>query len=206
MTPAPQKPVMFPPLVGFLSAVWCVVLGTLIRFRVLPFLRPDTILSGGKQVPTGQFAHLGSNFFYGGGATIFIIGLIGITTLTEPRRRYIAQLPGWQRWMYWPFASVPTATKPPAEAVAANAGREAPLPDLRTALRRYWYHLIGVGSFASVLQLFRLPSYLLPPFFFGVAFYAMWPCITRRAPFTFWLVAMGVWMSGAVLASFLPQV
>ncbi len=204
MTPM-QKPVMFPPLVGLLSAVWSGVLGTLIRFRMLPFLKEDTILSGGKQVPTEQFAHFGSNFFYGAAAAIFVLGLIGIATLTEPRRRYIAQLPAWQRWMFWPFHTAPAAVSPDLTSgpSAANGLEEVPLPDLRTALRRYWYHLIGVGVFSSVLRLCNPPIYLVPPFFFGVAFYAAWPCITKRAPMTFWFVAGGVWMGGAILSGFL---
>jgi hypothetical protein len=40
----------------FLAALAGAVLGTLVRYRALPFLWADTILSGGKLVPTAQWA------------------------------------------------------------------------------------------------------------------------------------------------------
>lgn len=92
---------------GFLGSLWAIILGTLFRFRVLPFLHADTILSGGKQVPTKQFAHFGSNFFYCGAVVFFVFSLVGVLTLNEARRRYIAQLPRWQQWAIWPFHGVP---------------------------------------------------------------------------------------------------
>jgi len=49
------------------------VLGTLFKFRILPFLKGDTILSGGRQVPTEEFAEFGARWFYIFG-TVCILG------------------------------------------------------------------------------------------------------------------------------------
>lgn len=97
-----QKPIL-PAMSAFLATFWAIVLGTLMRFRLLPFLYPDTVMSGGKEVPTEQLAHFFSNFFYVGAAVMFVLGLVGLLTLNDARRRYIAQLPRFQRWMFWPF-------------------------------------------------------------------------------------------------------
>ena len=97
----------------FLSASWAIILGFLFRFRVLPFLQADTILSGGKQVPTEQFAHFASTFFWIGAAVVITLGIVGIFTLSEPRRRYIASLPRLQQWLFWPFHGI-TPPSPPA--------------------------------------------------------------------------------------------
>ena len=102
-----RRPVIIPPLLGLLSALWAVILGTLCRFRVLPFLKEDTILSGGRQGPTEQFAHLIANLFYGAAVVVVVLILVGLVTMTKGRRRLIAQLPASQRWMYWPFHTVP---------------------------------------------------------------------------------------------------
>ena len=41
-----------------------VVLGVLFRLRLMPFLRADTIRSGGKEVPTVDFANMMSRIFF----------------------------------------------------------------------------------------------------------------------------------------------
>jgi hypothetical protein len=48
----------------FLGPVAAVVLGVLFKFRLLPFLRSDTILSGGRQIPTADFAGFMSRAFF----------------------------------------------------------------------------------------------------------------------------------------------
>ncbi|PYK40755.1 MAG: hypothetical protein DME60_06920 [Verrucomicrobia bacterium] len=56
-------------------------MGTLFRLRLLPFLRPDTVLSVGRQVSTEQFAHFISKGFYiAGAATVALAAatLIGL--------------------------------------------------------------------------------------------------------------------------------
>ncbi len=80
-----QKP-LIPSMMFFFSASWAIILGFLFRFRILPFLQADTILSGGKQVPTEQFAHFVSIFFWGAAALVIALGIVGILTLNEPRR------------------------------------------------------------------------------------------------------------------------
>jgi hypothetical protein len=52
------------------------VLGTLCRYRVLPFLKDDTILSGGKRVPTAEMAAMFERMFYAFGAACIIGSLI----------------------------------------------------------------------------------------------------------------------------------
>ncbi len=84
----------------------------------------------------------------------------------------------------------------------------APLkPSLGVALRHDWRHLLGVALFPSVTGLsflyLHVPEVAFIPFFFAVAFYAMWPCLAKRAPMTFWFVAGAVWMAGGFFLLFL---
>jgi hypothetical protein len=87
----------------FFVGVWAFVLGTLFRWRIFSFLRPDTILSGGKEVPTAQAALFFSKWFYIAGAVIILAGLVAPFITTESQRRYVAQLPRWQRFLFWPI-------------------------------------------------------------------------------------------------------
>src|SRR5882762_3098279 len=89
--PRVKKP-WFSPLGCFLAALAGAVLGTLVRYRALPFLWDDTILSAGKLVPTVQWAAFMSKFFYLGSAVMVVTGIIALLTLSEANRRYIAQL------------------------------------------------------------------------------------------------------------------
>ena len=50
--------------VMFLGPVAAVILGVLFRLRLLPFLNGDTIVSGGKEVPTADFANFMSRIFF----------------------------------------------------------------------------------------------------------------------------------------------
>ncbi|PYJ84518.1 MAG: hypothetical protein DME22_12435 [Verrucomicrobia bacterium] len=52
------------------------VLGTLFKFRILPFLKGDTILSGGRQMPTAEFAAFGARWFYIFGTACILGSLI----------------------------------------------------------------------------------------------------------------------------------
>ena len=52
------------------------VLGTLFKFRALPFLKDDTILSVGRQVPTEEFAELFARWFYVFGTACMLVSLI----------------------------------------------------------------------------------------------------------------------------------
>ena len=97
-----KKP-LFSPMMCFVAGLAGVVLGTLMRFRALPFLRGETILSAGRLVPTQQWATFISRFFYFGSAAMVAVGLIALFMLSEANRRYIAQLPRWQRFLIWPW-------------------------------------------------------------------------------------------------------
>jgi hypothetical protein len=90
-------------MMSFLAALGALVLGTLIRFRALPFLRGTTILSAGSLVPTEQWAAFMSRFFYIASAVFLAVGLITLSMLSDAKRRYIAQLPRWQRFLIWPW-------------------------------------------------------------------------------------------------------
>jgi hypothetical protein len=58
------------------GGVGALVMGTLFKYRVLPFLKDDTILSGGKQMPTADFAAFMARGFYIFGAACVIGSLI----------------------------------------------------------------------------------------------------------------------------------
>jgi hypothetical protein len=80
---------------------------------------------------------------------------------------------------------------------------------LRDALRVYWWALIGVGIFPAIFvaggELLGIPFevFILP--FFAVSFLAGWPHLSGRAPYSFWLVAMCVWLGGGIFAVVLLQ-
>ncbi len=107
----PQKPLLAP-MHSFLGTLGMIVAGTLCRYRMLPFLQADTVLSHGQQVPAEHIAHFLSNAFYGIAAFAFLTGVIGLLTLDEARRQYIAQLPRWQQWLIWPSHGASAAPSP----------------------------------------------------------------------------------------------
>ena len=80
-----QKPLTVAVTFSF-AALWAIILGFLFRFRVLPFLKADTILSGGKQVPTEQFAHIASLFFWGAAAVVIVLGIVIVLVLRRSRQ------------------------------------------------------------------------------------------------------------------------
>jgi hypothetical protein len=63
-------------------------MGTIFRLRLLPFLRPDTILSGGKLVSTEQFAHLISNLFYVAAVATIVLAAVTLISLLWAKRRH----------------------------------------------------------------------------------------------------------------------
>ena len=71
------------------------------------------------------------------------------------------------------------------------------------SLRTYWWSLIGLALFPSVLGigegLLHVPFGYFIPVFFVVIFLAFWPSSSGRAPFSFALVAGGVWLTGGIL-------
>ena len=87
----------------FLGSLAALVLATLVRHRALPFLRDETILAGGKLVPTTEWVAFASKLFYIGSGFALVIGIIALLSLSDANRRYIAQLPRWQRFLIWPW-------------------------------------------------------------------------------------------------------
>jgi hypothetical protein len=59
------------PFSMLIAGAGALILGTLFKCRVLPFLKDDTILSGGKQMPTADFAaHMARGFYIFGAACV----------------------------------------------------------------------------------------------------------------------------------------
>ena len=74
------------PLSMLMGGVCALVTGTLFKFRALPFLKDDTILSGGKQVPTSEFAASAARGFYVFGAACVVGSLIWLTVRAMKKR------------------------------------------------------------------------------------------------------------------------
>ena len=70
-----------------ISAILACAMGTIFRLRLLPFLRPDTILSGGKLVSTEQLAHVISNLFYVVAAATVVLAAANLISLLRAKRR-----------------------------------------------------------------------------------------------------------------------
>ena len=69
-----------------IGGVCAFVLGTPFKFRVLPFLKGDTIVSGGREMPTQEFAAFGARWFYIFGAACILGSLIWWTVRTARRK------------------------------------------------------------------------------------------------------------------------
>jgi len=59
-----------------LGGACALVLGTLFKFRILPFLKGDTILSGGRPMPTEEVAEFGARWFCIFGSASILSALI----------------------------------------------------------------------------------------------------------------------------------
>jgi len=59
-----------------LGGACALVLGTLFKFRILPFLKGDMILSGGRPLSTEEFAEFGARWFYIFGIACILCSLI----------------------------------------------------------------------------------------------------------------------------------
>ncbi len=91
----------------------------------------------------------------------------------------------------------------------ANQHPHQPAPvkqPLGVALRLYWWCLIGVFLLPTIMvvggEIYKIPFEVFIPLFFAVMFLAMWPVLSQRASYAFWLVAMGLWMGGGLMATF----
>lgn len=97
----------------------------------------------------------------------------------------------------------PSLNEPPS-----GPARRQPLP-LPDALRTYWWTLIGLAAFPTVLfvlgEFFRVPfEYFALPFF-AVGLLAAWPYFSGRAPFSFCIVLGGVWLAAGIVAALIAQ-
>lgn len=93
------------PFTSLLGGIGALIVGTLFKYRLLWFLHEDTILSGGRQVPTDEFAALISRMFLIAGFIFIVLAFVFLLVLSEDRKRRIAQLPRWQRFLFWPVDS-----------------------------------------------------------------------------------------------------
>jgi len=74
------------PLSILFGGACALVLGTLFKFRTLPFLKGDTILSGGRQMPTAEFAAFGARWFYIFGTTCILGSLIWLAVRARKKK------------------------------------------------------------------------------------------------------------------------
>jgi hypothetical protein len=75
---------------------------------------------------------------------------------------------------------------------------------LRESFRRSWKYLVGVAVLPPFMVLgdsVGVPFVVLAIPFFLVMAVAMWPWLSGREPYSFWVMAVVVWLaSGAVTA------
>jgi len=74
------------PYVTALGSIMAVILGLLFKFRILSFLKGDTILSGGREIPTEAFANFIARILFVGGGISFLIVLSWL--IQRRMRRY----------------------------------------------------------------------------------------------------------------------
>lgn len=110
------------------------------------------------------------------------------------------------------WRSLEAAKSAIAPPTLSDAKREAvamlPLPK---ALRRYWLTLAGVCLFPTFgfvgFELFGIRAgWAVVPLFFVTFLLALKPVGARRAPMTFWLVVVGLWVAGGFPAMILVQI
>ena len=118
-----KKP-MISPILSFVAAFLAISHGIRAHFRIPSYLHSDTVLSAGRQVPVEQFARFDANASYSSAIFFFVFGVFGVLLLTEANRRYIAQLPRWQQWLFWPFHGIA-----PSAASSQHASTHRPRND-----------------------------------------------------------------------------
>ena len=74
------------PLSLLIGGTGALVIGTLCKCRALTFLKDDTMLSGGKQVRTADFAAFGARWFYIFGVACVIGSLVWFTVRARKKR------------------------------------------------------------------------------------------------------------------------
>lgn len=68
-------------------------------------------------------------------------------------------------------------------------------------LRENWVFLIGAALFGPCIALLggfhTAPHGVIAILFFGALVPALWPILSGRAPFSFWLLALALWAAGS---------
>ena len=76
---------------------------------------------------------------------------------------------------------------------------------LAEAVRIYWRSLAGVAIFGPVLlvtdRFIEISFWVVILPFFIVMGLAMWPWLSGRAPYTFWILACGIWLTGGLVGT-----
>jgi hypothetical protein len=71
-----RKPLPITLFAPFLGGIGAVVLAVLCHYRLLPFLKDDTILSAGRNIPTEDFARGATTMFLLFAPICFLMGII----------------------------------------------------------------------------------------------------------------------------------
>ncbi len=80
---------------------------------------------------------------------------------------------------------------------------------LQQSVRRFWYHLVPItlfGPCVATVSTRAKGEWVWPitlALFFAVAFFAMWPTLTKRATYRFWILACTLYLVGGVLLTFI---
>jgi hypothetical protein len=85
--PLRYRKVTKPLIIALGSLVGGLVLGLLFKLRLLPFLKSDTVLSGGKRLATAGFANAISTMFFFAAAACFVASVALLVIELRRRRR-----------------------------------------------------------------------------------------------------------------------
>ena len=126
---AMQKPIGAP-VTLFVFSFATALSGILYHYRLLPSLRSDTLPGSSPPYPTERLVHIMSPVCFLFAFIYLVVAVVGLLTLNEARRRYIAALPRWLQWFIWPFhgtvaPTVSTTRHAPDRAPANESWRSA---------------------------------------------------------------------------------
>jgi hypothetical protein len=62
------------------------LLGTLFKFRLLPFLKADMIMSGGREIPTSDFAAFFARCFFVFGSACVMVSLLWLAVVRRKKK------------------------------------------------------------------------------------------------------------------------
>lgn len=186
---ARQSPFFHPTLARFVDARLGegALASFLVRLKPLLLFAVAGAIQGGVGIIEAARANASSGAYVLSG--FFVSGAIGFALAHQ--LFYMRRAPGV-------FPAEQLSSEPSSQTV--TPGRKP----LGEALRAYWKSLIGIALFPAVAfvggDFLHLPfDYLALPFF-AVCLLAAWPYLSGRAPYTFWFVAMLVYLAGGLLA------